>query len=355
MLHQTILPNLISDHNFVLYHAGDHSHNPSFNIVTIAEHNLSRFLPKSLVKKFAYIVIEAVQNIERYSEHSSEDFTLIFCDHNIFHVVTRNLVENDKVKALEERLDNINSKHSEELNEFYMQCLSSGEFTSKGAGLGLIDMARKSKSHLYYTFTKKNEQYSAYMLHITIPIKEAISAETAERNAAVLIRTLFSAFGENKSTLFYSGDFSNPFLQALLDMLKDAKHAEKLSTDTRLHHVLIELTQNIKRHGRSGVDINTPGYLCIEWGKETIGLSTYNLIVPDKKEEIQKKLEEINACSMEELKTLNHKQLTDFSAVGGLGLIDVALLSRPNKIQFNLSRNPKLDSYFYLKTHINHD
>jgi hypothetical protein len=356
MLYQTILPNLISDYNFVLYHAGDHSHSPSFNMVSIVEHNLSLFLPKSLVKKFSYIVIEAVQNIERYSDHnySQEDFSLIFCDDNTFHVITRNLVENGKVSALEERLDTINSKHSEELNQFYIECSRSDEFSSKGAGLGLIDIARKSKNPLDYTFTKKNEAYSSYMLHIKIPIREEINEEMAEQSPVVLTRTLFSAFGNNNSTLFYSGDFSNSFLHALLDMLKVAKKNEKMSADTKVHHMLIELTQNIKRHGHS-ISNNIPGYLCIEWGKENIGLSSYNLINSEKKAEINKKIELLNASSEEELKTLSHKHLNDFSSSGGLGLIDIALLSRPNKITYNLAKDPRLDSYLYLKTNINHE
>jgi hypothetical protein len=356
MLYQTILPNLISDYKFVLYHAGDHSHNPSFNIVSIVEHNLSLFLPKILVKKFAYIVIEAVQNIERYSDHkhSSEDFSLVFCDDNMFHVITRNLIRNENVPELEARLDTINSKHTEDLNQFFIECSRSDDFSSKGAGLGLIDIARKSKNHLHYTFTKTNAEYSAYMLHIRIPIREEADEDAAERSSVVLTRTLFSAFADNNSTLFYSGDFSNSFLHALLDMLKVSKKNEKMSADTKLHHIIIELTQNIKRHGHS-ISNNIPGYLCIEWAKENICLSSYNLISAGKKTEIIKKLELLNGSTEEELKALSHKHLNDFSSSGGLGLIDIALLSRPNKITFNLSRDPKLDSYFYLKTKINHE
>lgn len=356
MLCEPELTHILSDLNFVLYYRGSHRENPSFNIVQIVENNLALFLKKVMIRKFSYIVVEAVQNIERYSVHGdlSEDFSLVYSDENLFHVITQNSIENQNIPLLKERLDTVNSKHEEELNQFYLECLKTGEYTSKGAGLGLIDIARKSKNALSYEFKQRSETHSTYRLHIKLPIVEDAGINKNELSESALLSLFDESFGKNKSTLFYSGDFSNSFLHALLDMLKTAKKTEKLSGNSKFHHVLIELTQNIKRHGQS-LNNKIPGYLCIEWKEENVALSSYNLIAGEKETLLRKKIDSYNSSSDEELKALSQKFLSDFSVTGGLGLIDVAILSRPNKIVFDLSKNAKLGSCFYVKTNINYD
>lgn len=356
MLHESGISNILTNYNFVLYYRGSHSQNPSFSLVSIVENNLALFFKKVIVRKFSYIVVEAVQNIERYSAESdaSKDFSLIYSDEKMFHVITQNIIENAQINSLKDRLDNVNSKHSEELNEFYMDCLKSNEFTSKGAGLGLIDIARKSKNALSYEFTQLSDKHSTYRLHIRIPFVEENNSVPIDPVGSSLISFLDESFSKNKSTVFYSGDFSNSFLHALLDMLKSAKKEEKLSGNSKFHHILIELTQNIKRHG-SLLNNKIPGYLCIEWGDKDVVVSSYNLISAEKESPLREKIESFNRCSDEELKMLSQKFLSDFTVIGGMGLIDVALLSRPNKIVFDLAKNTKLGSYFYVKANINND
>jgi len=351
-----LLADILIHTNFTLFYKGSHSENPSINLVTIAENNLSLTLKKALVKKLSYIIIEAVQNIERYSYQTNEqeDFSLIFSDVTTFHVITENLIENKNVEQLKNRLDSVNAKHEEELNEFYLQHLNSGEYTTKGAGLGLIDMARKSKNNLSYLFTKKNDELSSYRLHIKIPISEdGIHMVNQERTTRI-INELTDKFLSHRSTLFYSGDFSNTFLQSLLMMVKNSKRSEKLSLSTNFHHALIELTQNIRRHGTQ-IDKKTLGYLCIEWKKDRLCLSTFNLISKEKIGQLTEKLEYINHNSTEELMSYSKKVLTDFSTTGGVGLIDVALLSRPNKLEFDLVKNSNLGDCMQLTCCINYE
>lgn len=356
MLNEQYITKILTDLNLVLYYRGSHGENPSYNLVSIVENNLALFLKKMIVRKLSYVVTEAVQNIERYSAEgdTSGDFSLIFSDENAFHVITQNLIENKNIDNLKKRLDTINSKHTEELNQFYLDCLKSEDFTDKGAGLGLIDLARKSKNILTYEFSRLSEEYSSYRLHIKLPIDEEKPSLKNENIHSDLISLFDDAFKKNKSTLFYSGDFSNSFLHALLDMVKTAKKSEKLSGDTKFHHILIELTQNIKRHGLT-INNKKPGYLCIEWAKANVVIASYNFIEEEKEVHLQEIINSYNNSSDIELKVLSHKFLSDFSITGGLGLIDVALLCRPNKITYGLVKNTKLGSCFYIQAKINHE
>jgi hypothetical protein len=66
-------------------------------------------------------------------------------------------------------LEEVNNLSPDELKEYYRQSLSETEFTEKGgAGLGIIEMARKSGHKLKYEFTKINNEYSFFSLTITI-------------------------------------------------------------------------------------------------------------------------------------------------------------------------------------------
>jgi hypothetical protein len=309
-----------------------------------------------VVRKLSYVVTEAVQNIERYSAEGdfSEDFSLIYSDEIAFHVITQNLIENKNIDDLKKRLDTINSKHKEDLDEFYLDCLKSDDFTDKGAGLGLIDMARKSKNALSYEFHPISEEYSTYRLYIKLPVNEEILQVKNETIHTTLISLFNQAFKKNRSTLFYSGDFSNSFLQAVLDMIKTAKKSDTFSGNSKFHHVIIELTQNIKRHGLL-VNNKKPGYFCIEWMKDEAAISTYNFIPEERQITIRDKIDSCNNSTDFELKELSKKFLSDFSITGGLGLIDVAVLCRPNKIIFDLAKNTKLASYIYIKANINYE
>lgn len=351
-----MLSDILTHSHFALFYRGSHSENPSINLVTIAENNLSLVLKKGLVKRLSYIIVEAVQNIERYSVQTahSDDFSLVFSDDTTFHVITQNLIENENIEKLKNRLDAVNAKHEEELNEFYIQSLNSEEYTSKGAGLGLIDMARKSKNNLSYLFTPKTELLSNYRLHIKIPISEdGIHVINDQRNKQI-IQDLDTSFSNNLSTLFYSGDFSNTFLQSLLEMIKSAKKSEKLSLNTNFHHALIEFTQNIRRHGKK-INNRIPGYLCIEWKKDSLDLTTYNAIADEKIGPLSEKIEFINQTSTEGLSKYSKEILSNFTTTGGVGLIDVALLSRPNKLGFDIVKNSNLRTCLQLNCRINYD
>jgi predicted Zn-dependent peptidase len=95
-----------------------------------------------------------------------------------YHVVTGNYIMNEKIEKLKSWLDEINSVSPEELRELYKKILNNEQFSEKGtAGLGFIDIARKSGQKLVYTFQQVNERYSFFSFQITIP-KNYLSAQS---------------------------------------------------------------------------------------------------------------------------------------------------------------------------------
>jgi hypothetical protein len=70
---------------------------------------------------------------------------------------------------LQSRIEDINSLSPEGLKERYKQVLNNGNISNKGgAGLGIIDIARKSGSKLEYKFNHHNDSLSFFSLTVRI-------------------------------------------------------------------------------------------------------------------------------------------------------------------------------------------
>jgi hypothetical protein len=133
-----------------------------------------------LKKKVNNILVECLQNVY----HHMEDFTadeksnsnvasamfLICKDKNDhYHIVTGNHMLNSNTEKLKKKIDEINAMTKEELKNHYLESLKSSELSSKGgAGLGMIDMARKSGQKLDYRFDPLNDRLSFFSLMIHI-------------------------------------------------------------------------------------------------------------------------------------------------------------------------------------------
>jgi hypothetical protein len=137
-------------------------------------HMEERNLPKDKRKKLYHVLIESLQNVFHHhlenagSEQSSSGFVIRYID-DIYTIITGNNVNIKDVPILKERLEKVNSLSQEDLRAHYLNTLSSTELSEKGgAGLGIIEMARKSGNKLKYEFTKVNGEFSFFTLEVTI-------------------------------------------------------------------------------------------------------------------------------------------------------------------------------------------
>jgi hypothetical protein len=94
---------------------------------------------------------------------------MIRLDNDVYSITTGNLIKNDKVEDLKEKLEIINKFDNVGLKELFRSSLSGQDIKSESTGnLGLIDMARKSGSKLVYQFENINELYSYYTLTVKV-------------------------------------------------------------------------------------------------------------------------------------------------------------------------------------------
>jgi hypothetical protein len=86
-------------------------------------------------------------------------------DHEEYVVTTGNVIANEKVPELQRLLSNINTMDKEGLKDLYKTQIREGRISEKGgAGLGFIDIARKTGNPLTFNFLDINENFSFFVL-----------------------------------------------------------------------------------------------------------------------------------------------------------------------------------------------
>ena len=87
-----------------------------------------------------------------------------------YFIQTGNMMRNETVDPVRNRIDYLNTLDKLELRKYFKEQmrLESSDPESKGAGLGLIEIARRISSKIEYTFTPFDEKYTFFTMYVTI-------------------------------------------------------------------------------------------------------------------------------------------------------------------------------------------
>lgn len=178
--HQEMLAN-----KFTLVYEGEITHQITKAFTTLAENKMDSYSEDASVKKKVFhVMVECLQNLSKHAEdlkilrNNGYSGSGIFIIGKVgdededYHVLTGNVVKKTRVPELEAFLDKINSLDKEELKELYKKQMREGTLSVKGgAGLGLIDIARKTGEKLEYNFIDIDEKNAFYTLRTKISKK----------------------------------------------------------------------------------------------------------------------------------------------------------------------------------------
>lgn len=168
------------DKNIILVYEGEFTQEITKSVLSMAERNMESFGEDSSTKRKVFnVMVECLQNISRHSEKVHEDSVqkndaifMIGKQDDAYFITSGNPVQTTYVMELSDRLEHINSLDKDGLKELYKEVIKNGHISEKGgAGLGFIDMARKSGEKFQYDFEPINEQMSFFSLRTTIPRK----------------------------------------------------------------------------------------------------------------------------------------------------------------------------------------
>jgi hypothetical protein len=290
--------------------------------------------------KVSFLMAECFQNIVRHG--GGKEKQVIYDDesagifltrniNNIFHICSANLIHNHEVPNLLKKLEKVNKLDKAELKVLYRDVLKNEELSAKGgAGLGLIEMARKSESKLDFEFEKVNDEVSYFYLQIKIKGKNIQISETdpslAPISEAIEIRhKLF----RKKILMIHKGDFSQDALIPILKMIENnmRHHFEKYNIKKRTYHLLVEVLQNIAKHSYKKDGIREAIFM-VGKQKDRYSINAGNFISNDRVDGLKKQLDYLNELDKKALENIYIETLKNghISEAGGagLGLIDIA-------------------------------
>ena len=119
-----------------------------------------------------HIMIELLQNISKYSDDEIQGKGIIIvgkAQDNKYYVSSGNVISNNRIALLSSQINSINNMKTNEIQQLYQTKLSNHKYNDQGgAGLGLIDIARKSQQKLQYNFEPLKTNFSFFLITATV-------------------------------------------------------------------------------------------------------------------------------------------------------------------------------------------
>ncbi len=149
-------------------------------VLDIMEKKMAQLEESTKTKKKVFnVLVECLQNLYHHIEDRSQDksdfrrlksaLVMVVKNEGNFYVQTGNYIDRETVAGLDSRLKKINSLDKDHLRDYYREVLGEGTLSEKGtAGLGMIDIARKSGNKLEYEFLELDDHFSFFSLNVKI-------------------------------------------------------------------------------------------------------------------------------------------------------------------------------------------
>lgn len=358
--------NKMTDERLIFLYRGNITEENSIPLLQLLEKEMENaaFSYKGRKRLFMF-VLESLQNVTRHSDKSGmQDMSLlVYSSNNDGHTVTTaNVMRSCDVAELRDRLQMINNLRSDEIRDVYRQMLTNPGLTEKGgAGLGIIEMAKKTGTQLDYDFLKIDDKNAWYVLSKTVN-KEGIGEDNAKTHKLFRgddVSRLGKFMAENNIYLMWSGQFTPDAGREMLSFTetKLTENDTELNIRKKVFSILVEIIENVAEHTagkEAGQKYGMP-LLVLRLEDNIYKVSTGNLIANEKIDSLRNKLEKINSLDkngIKELFTRSLNQQTKGSAgTGNLGLIDMARKSG-EKLEFFFEEINSDYSYYILEVKV---
>jgi len=157
---------------------GDFTQETTKSILAMAERNIDSSGEESNIKRKVFnVMVESLQNIVKHSDELVDGQTrshaaifLIGREANRYTIMSGNPIRKENVGKLQGSLEKINALDKDGLKELYKEIIKNTTISEKGgAGLGFVDMARKSGGKLEFEFPEMSNDYAFFCLKVNVP------------------------------------------------------------------------------------------------------------------------------------------------------------------------------------------
>lgn len=311
------------------------------SVIDLTERTKLKKLSTGQRGKIVFLMTECIQNVSKYSDQKEGELDNVYVHINesSFYIFTQNLVKTSKVNDVKNNIEFLNSVNEDLVKDIYINQLVNTQRRTGGAGLGFIQMRRKTKKPILFAFEpyNKNLEFSVFSMSLSFHFNEQIVEDEIVES---YYKNILENTNELNTCVYYKGEFSNNFLAPLIHLLDNSyyKSENHLSIDTHAYHCLIELIQNISLHGLQISEDQKPiGLFVLGKNKSIQTVQTLNFITKDDFISVSKNIDVLNEMNKMELMDLYKQKLLDDSSneSGNIGLINIIRYIHPKKIQYS--------------------
>ncbi len=332
---------IMQDHHLGYIYKGIFTQEVTDTILSLTENKLEKQEESSKLKKRVYnILVEALQNVTRHQASNIkpnpqlDSLFLIQKMNNRYVITTGNIAPNKNIPYLQTLIDKINALSKDELKEYYKTVLEEGSISDKGgAGLGLIDIARKAGNKLIYKFVPLNDELSYFYL-CTVPVLEDdVPKGSVGISEFHFVEKIHEILNRENLSIINNGPFNQESLLILLNSL-EGQMVGSISYKKKVFYIVVEMLQNIIKHGYIPNDYDqhvVPGIFLLGFTDNFYRILTGNFIENEQLVSLKKKIDKVNELTKEEIDEYYNESLFNFegsnSKKTGLGMIDIRLKS----------------------------
>jgi len=335
-------------------------------ILALTESNLqNENVEKKIRKRVFFIIVEGLQNVTRHQSSADSDelagypgLFVVQYKPDGYYITTGNLIKTTHEKNITKLINKINNLNKEELKKYSLEKLGEGEFSDKGgAGLGLIEIARKSGNKLVYEFDKINDDYSFFYMHSKIiDFSDDSKSDSVDSLKQIIKR--HKLLEKENILLNFIGAFTQDTLVNLLSITENQLQGTVI-LKMKVFNLMVEILQNIVNHADIYTLNNVTGkhaIFYIKESKENLTFTSGNYVENYKIKEFKEKLENVNNLSETDLSDEYNETLLNFNNKNdenpGLGLLDIKMKAK-NAFIYDFYKIDDKFSFFTLKIQIN--
>ena len=312
-------------------------------------------------KRLFMFVLESLQNVSRHmnsSEHAGMSLVVYSKNESGYTVTTGNVISSRDEPELKRQLVLLNSLEAKEIRSLYRERLNSGILSDKGgAGLGLIEIAKKTGNRLDFDFIRISDELIYFILSKSVDAGGQ-SINEGERKPMFRgdnIVSLEKMMDENNIAMVWSGHLSSDIEKQVLSFTETRMNEAdiELKARRRIFSIMVECLQNISKYN-PGYDIEEnygmPVAMIVS-EKNGMRLSTGNIIRNDNIPSLRDKLKTVNKFDKKGLKEFYRISLAGDEIrpeqTGIMGLIDIARKSG-HKLDYDFEKVNEEYSYYVL-------
>ncbi|HRH37560.1 MAG TPA: SiaB family protein kinase [Flavobacteriales bacterium] len=228
------LYDVLARDRFDLLYSGNFPDEHTADLITLSEDQAVLGLrDRTHRQRLAFVMVEAYQNIVRHrtkligamERGAGRSMFMMRSTADGEEVIALDPVLTEEVEELDRMLARIGTADVKQLKQIFLDRLKDGTRTQRGgAGLGLIEMARRSNNGLRHKLLPLNASSKLFLLHVLV-------GQGMQETSADEVMRVHTLVGANEILLLCRGGASATVLDVVLNMLGKDIDTERGASD----------------------------------------------------------------------------------------------------------------------------